>query len=120
MSPEALVYGLVWSNSLNSLLALALGFGLAGLLSSGYQVLNERPASFRLLERAERRQALAALPFLMFAAPFIIVNAILRASRAGGGGFGFAMLATVLAGFWSLMSGTLVVMALQAAGRMVA
>jgi hypothetical protein len=37
-----------------------------------------------------------------------------------GGNFGFAMIATVLAGLWSLMSGTIVVMVLQALGRAIA
>jgi hypothetical protein len=120
MSPEALVQGLVWSSPTSSLLALALGFAVAGLLASGYQVMTERPASFRLLEQGERNRALAAVPFLMFAAPFIIVNATVRMGRIGRSGFGFAMLATIVAGFWSLMSGTVVCMALQAAGKLVA
>jgi O-antigen/teichoic acid export membrane protein len=114
MSPESLVLGLFWSNSIHSLLALALGFAVAGVLTSGYQALTLQPASFALLEEGERSQALAAVPFLMFAAPLIILRFILQAPRSGGRNFGFAMLATVVAGFWSLMSGTVVVMALQA------
>lgn len=118
MTPQALIHGLVWSDSLNSFLALALGFAVAGLLCSAYQVMTERAPSFSLLEASERNQALAAIPFLLFAAPAIIVRVIVRAGR--GSGFGFAMLATVLAGFWSLMSGTLVIMALKATGGLVA
>ena len=38
----------------------------------------------------------------------------IRGARIEGRSFGFAMLATVLAGLWSLMSGTVVVMALEA------
>lgn len=119
MTPQALVHGLVWSDSMNSILALALGFAIAGLLCSAYQVLTERPPSFRLLQRPDRNLALAAVPFLLFAAPAIIVQAILRAGERSSG-FGFAMLATILAGFWSLMSGTIVVMALKATGSLVA
>jgi hypothetical protein len=120
MSPEALVFGLVWSQSMQSLLALAIGFAVAGLLSSGYQMLTLQPASFRLLHEGERRQALAAVPFLLFAAPFIIIRNTIRASQLGGGGFGFAAIAALVAGFWSLMSGTIVVMALTSVGRLVA
>ena len=115
MSPEALVLGLFWSNSLQSLLALALGFAVAGLLASGYQALTTQQASFGLLEQGERSQALAAIPFLLFAAPFIIIRYLIQSAQPSSGrNFGFAMLVTVLACFWSLMSGTLVVMALQA------
>ncbi|MBM3529849.1 MAG: hypothetical protein FJX62_17325 [Alphaproteobacteria bacterium] len=120
MSPEALVFSLVWSNSAQSLLALAIGFAVAGLLSSGYQMLTMQPASFRLLHEGERNQALAAVPFLLFAAPFIIVRYTIRLSQVGRGGFGFGMMAALVAGFWSLMSGTVVVMALSSIGRLVA
>jgi len=68
----------------------------------------------------ERNQALAAVPFLVFAAPFIIVRNTVRGRRIEGRNFGFAALAAVVAGFWSLMSGTVVVMALQAIGHLVA
>ena len=97
MSPE----------SIHSLLALAFGFGVAGLLASTYQLQTERPPSFALL-RVPIRSPYFTLPFLMFTAPFIIMrNAIVGAGREEGG-FGFAMLATMVAGFWSLLSGTLV------------
>jgi hypothetical protein len=120
MSPEALVYGLVWSNSAQSLLALAVGFAVAGLLASGYQMLTLQPASFRLLHEAERNTALAAVPFLLFAAPFIIVRNTIRGRQADQRSFGTAAVAAFVAGFWSLMSGTVVLMALQALGHLVA
>jgi hypothetical protein len=107
MSPE----------QLQSLLALALGFGFAGVLASGYQCATARPASFRLISRASRVDALIALPFVIFAAPFIIMRNTVRARRLVGRRFEFVMLATILAGCWSLMSGTLVVMLLQAVGQ---
>jgi len=119
MSPEDLVLGLVWSDSARSLLDLAIGFAVAGMLSSGYQLLTLQPPSFRLLN-IERNRALAAVAFLLFAAPFIIVRVTIRGERGGSGNFGFAAVAAVLAGFWSLMSGTIVVMALQALGHLVA
>jgi O-antigen/teichoic acid export membrane protein len=120
MSPEALVYSLVWSNSIHSLLALALGFAVAGALSSGYQFMTLEPASFRLLHEGERNKALAAVPFLLFAAPFIIIRNTIRGRRIEGSNFGFAAMAAFLAGFWSLMSGSVVVMALEALGHLVA
>lgn len=120
MSPEALVFGLVWSNSMQSLLALAFGFAVAGMLSSGYQLLTLQPPSFRLLQEGARAQALAAVAFLLFAAPFIIVRNTIRGARVGRGGFGIAMMAALVAGFWSLMSGTVLVMALRAVGQLVA
>jgi hypothetical protein len=121
MSPEDLVLALFWSDSVRSLLALAIGFAVAGLLSSGYQLLTLQPPSFTLLHESERKQALAAVPFLVFAAPFIIVRNTVRGRRVEGRrNFGFAALAAVVAGFWSLMSGTVVVMTLQAIGHLVA
>src|SRR5882672_4323955 len=100
MSPEALVFGLVWSNSLHSLLSLALGFAVAGALTNGYQAFTERPAGFNLIEQAPRNQAFAALPFLIFAAPFIIMRNTIRGRRIEGRNFAFVALATVVAGFW--------------------
>ena len=120
MSPEALVFGLIWSDSARSLLDLAIGFAVAGMLASGYQLLTLQPASFHLLHEGERNRALAAVLFLLFAAPFIIVRNTVRGTRINGRNFAFAALAALVAGFWSLMSGTVVVMALEAVGRIVA
>jgi len=120
MSPEALVFALVWSDSTHSLLALAIGFAVAGMLASGYQLLTLQQASFGLLHEHARNQALAAVPFLLFAAPFIIIRNTIRGRRVEGRNFGFAALAALVAGFWSLMSGTVVVMALEAIGQLVA
>ncbi len=101
-------------DSLQTVLALAIGFAVAGLLSSSYQLLTERPASFRLLATDGGPGALAAVPFLVFAAPFIIMRNTLRGRLIEHRRFEFVMLATILAGFWSLMSGTVVVMLLGA------
>jgi O-antigen/teichoic acid export membrane protein len=118
MSPEALVFALVWSDSIRSLLALGIGFAVAGLLSSGYQALTLQPPSFHVLHQAERNRALAAVPFLIFAAPFIIIRNTIRGARIEGRNFGFAAMAAIVAGLWSLMSGTVVVMVFQAIGRL--
>jgi hypothetical protein len=120
MSPEELVLALFWSDSARSLLDLAIGFAVAGMLCSGYQLMTMQPASFRLLHEGRRNEALAAVPFLLFAAPFIIVRNTIRLSRIEGRGFGFAAMAALIAGFWSLMSGTLLAMGLEALGRLAA
>ena len=106
MSPDAL----------NSLFSLCIGFALAGALTSGYQALVQRPAGFGLLGEGVAPKTFAAVPFLVFAAPFIIMRNTLRGRSAEHRGFVFVMTATVIAGFWSMMSGTFVVMALQATG----
>ena len=104
MSPDAV----------QSFLSLAIGFAVAGLISTGYQALTQRPASFRLLEHGPKPSTFAAIPFLAFAAPFIIMRNTVRGRRIEGRRFEFVMLATILAGFWSLMSGTVLVMGLRA------
>ena len=106
MSPDAL----------SSLLSLCIGFALAGALASGYQALVQQPAGFGLLQEGVAPKTFAAVPFLVFAAPFIIMRNTLRGARIERRRFQFVMMATVLSGFWSLMSGTFVVMTLRAAG----
>ena len=107
-------------DQLQSFLALTIGFAVAGMLASGYQWLTAQPASFALVAGAPRAIALAAVPFLIFAAPFIIMRNTVRGQRFERRRFEFVMLATVLAGFWSLMSGTAVIMALHAIGVVLA
>jgi hypothetical protein len=102
VSPEAL----------QSLYALAFGFCLAGMLCSGYQVFAERPASFTLLN-ATRLRALSAIPFLVFAAPFIILRNTVRGRIHEDRNIGFVAIATVIAGFWSLFAGTAAIEALR-------
>jgi hypothetical protein len=109
MSPEAL----------NSFFSLAIGFAFAGVLASGYQAFARRPAGFGLLNEGVVPKAIAAVPFLVFAAPFIIMRNTLAGARLERRRFEFVMMATVIAGFWSLMSGTFFVMTLRAAGLLV-
>jgi hypothetical protein len=110
MSPE----------SIESFLALALGFAVAGMISTGYQLITSRPASFRLLGSGPTAAAFAAVPFLAFAAPFIIMRNTLRGRRIERRRIEFVMLATVAASFWSMMSGTVVVLMFEAFERLVA
>jgi hypothetical protein len=100
----------------HSLLVVGLGYAFAGSLATGYQFLTAQPASFELLTGAARADVVLTVPFLVFAAPFIIMRNTLRACQLEGRGFLPAATATVLASFWSLASGSIVVMALQAVG----
>ena len=109
MSPDAL----------NSLFSLFIGFAFAGALASGYQAMAERPAGFGLLGEGVAARTFAAVPFLVFAAPFIIMRNTLRGAKIERRRFEFVMMATVLAGFWSLMSGTFFIMTLRLAGLLV-
>jgi hypothetical protein len=104
------------AESIQSLFALAIGFALAGLLDTGYQAATDRPASFRLLQAGPHAAAFAAVPFLVFAAPFIIMRNLLRCRHIEDGRFWVAMSATIVAGFWSLMSGTLAISLLMGLG----
>ena len=106
MSPDAL----------NSLFSLCIGFALAGALASGYQALVQRPGGFWLAaggrgaEDVRRR----AVPGVCRALHHHAQH--LRGARIERRRFEFVMMATVLAGFWSLMSGTFFLMTLRAAG----
>ena len=102
--------------TVQSFFALAIGFAFAGMLATGYQAATSRPASFRMLERGPHPTTFAAVPFLVFAAPFIIMRNILLAQELEGWRFWVVMLATVIAGLWSLMSGTMAIAALSALG----
>ncbi len=102
------------ADQIQSLFALALGFALAGLIATGYQLVTRRPASFERLQERPRHLAVASVPMLVFAAPFIIMRNTIRAARIEGRAFVPVMAATIIAGCWSLMSGTVVVMALNA------
>src|ERR1043165_5108206 len=105
MSPDAV----------NSFFSLCIGFALAGALTSGYQAIVHRPAGFGLLQEGVAPRSFAAVPFLVFAAPFIIMRNTLRGARIEKRRVEFVMMATILAGVWSLMSGTFFVMTLRAA-----
>ncbi|HEX7792259.1 MAG TPA: hypothetical protein VF467_17225, partial [Afipia sp.] len=76
----------------------------------------ERPAGFGLLQEGETPRRFAAIPFLVFAAPFIIMRNTVRGRTLEGRRIQFVAIATVIAGFWSMMSGTFVLMLLETAG----
>ena len=102
--------------SLQNLISVALGFAIAGSFASGYQLLTNRLPSFAQLSTGVTTRALACVPVLAFAAPFLIMRNTILGAIQDGRRFEFVFMATLLAGFWSLMSGTVVVTALRALG----
>jgi len=108
--------GVMSPDQVEHIFALAMGFAVAGLVASGYQLVTRRPASFRLLQRGPRPSTFAAVPFLVIAAPFIIMRNTIRGRRIEQRGFSMVMVSTIIAGCWSLMSGSVVVMALTSIG----
>ena len=106
MSPE----------SVQNLLALALGFAVAGLCSSAYRLFTTRLPTFGLLNAGPSAATFAAVPLLMVAAPFLIMRNTILGHRQEGRRFEFVFMATLIAGFWSLMSGLVLVSVLQACG----
>ena len=104
------------TETMSVLLVLLIGFSVAGLLASAHQLLTARPASFNIFGDGTRPAAVAQVPFLVFAAPFIILRNTLAVCRYERGNAVPAMLAVVIAGFWSLVSGTLIIMALRLIG----
>lgn len=102
--------------SLQMLMSLALGFAIAGLCSSGYRLLTTRLPTFGLLNQGPRAQTFAAVPLLMLSAPFLIMRNTLLGRRQEKRRFEFVFLATLIAGFWSLMSGLVLISTLRACG----
>jgi hypothetical protein len=109
MSPE----------SVQMLIVLALGFAVAGLCSSAYRLVTDRLPTFALLSGGPSAAAVAAVPLLMLSAPFLIMRNTLLARRQEGRRFEFVFVATLISGFWSLMSGLVLVTALEACGLIV-
>jgi hypothetical protein len=99
---------------IESFFTLAWGFAIAGLCASAYRLFAKHFPSFRQLEVGPMPARFAAIPVLMFSAPYIIMRNSLRGRRMERRRPEFVMVSTVIAGLWSLMSGTVVVLALQA------
>jgi hypothetical protein len=106
--------------SVQMLLALALGFAVAGLSCSAYKLATSRLPSFGLLNAGPSMGAVAAVPLLMLSAPFLIMRNTLLGRHQEGRRLEFVFLATLIAGLWSLMSGLVLVMTLQACGLLLA
>jgi hypothetical protein len=100
---------LITPESLQMLFALLLGFAVAGMCSSGYRVFTSRLPSFSQLTTGPGVAAFASVPLLVMSAPFLIMRNTILGRRHEGRGFEFVFLATLIAGFWSLMSGIVIV-----------
>ena len=96
------------------LFALAFGFAVAGMFSSGFRLINDRLTSFNQLSNGPAPATFAVIPLLVVAAPFLIMRNTILGRRQEGRRFEFVFLATLIAGFWSLMSGLVLVTTLQA------
>lgn len=92
--------------ALESLLALALGLAAAGLIASTFEMVTEQRASFRMLESGDFR-AVACVPLIVFSAPFLILRNTVRGKTIEGRPFFFVMAATIIACFWGMMCGRL-------------
>lgn len=108
------------AQSLQMFLALALGFACAGLSASGYRLITSRLPSFGMLQGGPSVGTLAMVPLLMLAAPFLIMRNTLLGRRQERRRFELVFMATVIAGFWSLMSGVVLMSALEACGFLAA
>jgi hypothetical protein len=120
MAPGNALRPLMTPESVQMLFSLALGFAVAGLCSSGYQLATSRLLSFNQLSTGPGPGTIAAIPLLVLSAPFLIMRNTILGRRQEGRRFEFVFLATLIAGFWSLMSGLVLVMTLQACGILVA
>lgn len=99
--------------SVQMLFALAFGFAVAGMCSSGYRLVTSRLPSFSQLSAGPGASTFAVIPLLVVSAPFLIIRNTILGTRQEGRRFEFVFLATLIAGFWSLMSGLVMVMTLQ-------
>src|SRR5271156_3152098 len=95
--------------AVQSIFAIAFGFGVAGLCASCYRLFRMHFPSFRLLEVGPMPARFAVVPLLVFSAPFLIMRNTLRGHRYERRRAAFVMVATVIASLWSLMSGTALV-----------
>jgi len=71
--------------AVQSFIVLLVGFAVAGSLASGYQLVTERPLSFRVLNEGARLVTFLAIPVLTFAAPFVIMATSFAAAASSAG-----------------------------------
>ncbi|AMJ60432.1 DUF6949 family protein [Bosea sp. PAMC 26642] len=90
-----------------ALKSLAIGFAFAGLLASTFEMFSSKRADFRLLQGGGLG-AVASVPVVVFSAPFLILRNTVRGRRIEGRPFVFVMLASMIAGLWSMASGRVV------------
>jgi hypothetical protein len=85
---------------------ILIGLAFAGLLASFYETVTHRRAGFELLQEPNFK-GMAFAPFVAATAPFLILRNTVRGRRYERRSFTFVMLATIIAGFWSLACGQL-------------
>lgn len=90
--------------ALDAFQAILLGISAAGVLATGFEAATDSRASFSMLERGDAR-ALASVPLLVFTAPFIILRNTIRGRRYEKRHIGAVAGATVVAAFWGLACG---------------
>src|SRR4029079_1090542 len=99
--------------SVQILFALVFGFTVAGMSSTGYRLVTDRLPSFNQLSNGPAAASFSVVLLLVVAAPFLIMRTTILGQRQEGRRFEFVFLATLIAGFWSLMSGLVLVTTLQ-------
>jgi hypothetical protein len=104
------------AEALHSIYLLLLGFSVAGVLATGYQLVTARPASFNIFGDGTGPVAVAHVPFLVFAAPFIMVRDAIHIRRSGAENFMAGLVVSMIAGAWSLLSGKFVMQAVRMLG----
>jgi hypothetical protein len=104
------------ADSVQLLFSLAFGFAVAGLCASGYKLATDKLPTFSLLSAGAKPSTVVMVPLLMLSAPFLIMRNTLLGRRQEARRFEFVFLATLIAGFWSLVSGIVLVTTLQACG----
>ena len=88
--------------------ATACGFSAAGILSSLYTLITDRPARFGV-ELETIWQGIVGVLLCAFAGPFIIMRNAIRGRRIEQRPVGWLVASTAIATGWSLCSGIVVV-----------
>jgi len=104
------------ADSVQMVFSLVFGFAVAGLCASGYRLATDRLPSFSTLSAGASPAIVAMVPLLILSAPFLIMRNTLIGRGQEARRFEFVFLATIIAGFWSLMWGIVVITTLQACG----
>jgi hypothetical protein len=102
-----IVLSLIRPEALDAFQAIIVGVASAGVLATGFEAATDRRASFAMLESGDAR-ALASVPLLVFTAPFIILRNTVRGRRFERRQVGAVAAATVVAAFWGLACGRIV------------
>ena len=88
-------------------MTIATGYVIAGLLTSSYQLLFNRPASLVKVPEGMIGRFIQAL-MIAFGTPVIIVRNAVRGRIIEHRPVGFVVVTTIIASFWSYASGLLI------------